>query len=69
MITEITLPDYSLFEAVGSVILHAEALDVHTALIRDRLPHYGRPVLAMSWPSVPPSTWLIWPARALHRLS
>ncbi|MBI1416790.1 MAG: amidase [Limimaricola sp.] len=44
-ITQLDLPDYALFEAVGSVILHAEALGEHEALIRDRLAFYGRPVL------------------------
>ncbi|MBI1170047.1 amidase [bacterium] len=44
-ITQVTLPDYALYEAAGSVILHAEALAEHEALIRTRLAHYGRPVL------------------------
>ena len=44
-ITEITLPDYTLYEAVGSVILHAEALAEHRILMRDRLACYGKPVL------------------------
>ena len=44
-ITEVSLPDYAVFEAAGSVILHAEALKEHEALIRSRLPFYGRPVL------------------------
>ena len=44
-ITEITLPDYTLYEAIGSVILHAEALTQHRDLLRDRLDQYGRPVL------------------------
>lgn len=44
-ITETALPDYALFEAAGSIILHAEALEQHQTLLRDRLPFYGRPVL------------------------
>ena len=44
-IEEITLPDYALYEAAGSVILHAEALEVHRQLISDRAAAYGRPVL------------------------
>ena len=44
-ITLAPLPAYALFEAAGSVILHAEALAEHRVLIRDRLAHYGRPVL------------------------
>jgi aspartyl-tRNA(Asn)/glutamyl-tRNA(Gln) amidotransferase subunit A len=44
-ITGIDLPDYALFEAAASIILHAEALAEHATLIRTRLPHYGRPVL------------------------
>lgn len=44
-ITATSLPDYALFEAAGSIILHAEALSEHQTLIRDRLPLYGRPVL------------------------
>ncbi len=44
-ITEITLPDYTLFEAAGSIILHAEALAEHQSLIRTHLSAYGRPVL------------------------
>jgi aspartyl-tRNA(Asn)/glutamyl-tRNA(Gln) amidotransferase subunit A len=39
------LPDYALYEAAGSVILHAEALDVHRAMLRDHAADYGRPVL------------------------
>jgi aspartyl-tRNA(Asn)/glutamyl-tRNA(Gln) amidotransferase subunit A len=44
-IAEIHLPDYALFETAGSVILHAEALEAHRSLMRDRLNLYGRPVL------------------------
>ena len=44
-ITEIDLPAYALYEAAGSIILHAEALHEHESLIKTRLPHYGRPVL------------------------
>lgn len=44
-ITPVSLPDYGMFEAAGSVILHAEALTEHLSLIRDHLPRYGRPVL------------------------
>lgn len=41
----IELPDHALFEAAASVILHAEALDVHRAMIRDHAAAYGRPTL------------------------
>ena len=44
-ITETDLPDYALFEAAGSVILHAEALQAHQLLLRGHLQSYGRPVL------------------------
>ena len=44
-IDEVSLPDYALYEAAGSVILHAEALEVHRLLIADRSCAYGRPVL------------------------
>jgi aspartyl-tRNA(Asn)/glutamyl-tRNA(Gln) amidotransferase subunit A len=44
-ITEMDLPDYALFEAAGSVILHAEALEGHRTLMRDHLPLYGRPIM------------------------
>ena len=44
-ISQIHLPDYALYEAAGSIILHAEALAEHQALIRTHLNHYGRPVL------------------------
>jgi aspartyl-tRNA(Asn)/glutamyl-tRNA(Gln) amidotransferase subunit A len=44
-ITLAPLPDYSLYEAAGSVILHAEALEGHGALIRDHAAAYGRPTL------------------------
>ena len=44
-ITQVTLPDYSLYEAAGSIILHAEALQIHQPFLKTHLPHYGRPVL------------------------
>jgi aspartyl-tRNA(Asn)/glutamyl-tRNA(Gln) amidotransferase subunit A len=44
-ITLAPLPDYALFEAAASVILHAEALAEHRALIRDHAGLYGRPTL------------------------
>lgn len=44
-ITLIDLPDYAAYEAAASVILHAEALDEHRSLIRDRAADYGRPTL------------------------
>lgn len=44
-ITLVQLPDYPLFEAAGSVILHAEALAEHHALIRSHATAYGRPTL------------------------
>ena len=44
-ITETDLPDYALFEAAGSVILHAETLKAHRQMLRERLHLYGRPVL------------------------
>lgn len=44
-ITLVTLPDYAPYEAAASVILHAEALEEHRALIRDRAGDYGRPTL------------------------
>jgi aspartyl-tRNA(Asn)/glutamyl-tRNA(Gln) amidotransferase subunit A len=44
-INEIALPEYALFEAAGSVILHAEALEAHRSLMRDHLNLYGLPVL------------------------
>ncbi len=44
-ITPITLPNYAAYEAAGSIILHAEALDQHRDLIRDKQAFYGRPVL------------------------
>jgi aspartyl-tRNA(Asn)/glutamyl-tRNA(Gln) amidotransferase subunit A len=44
-IIPLSLPDYAPFEAAGSIILHAEALAEHRDLMRDRLSHYGRPVL------------------------
>lgn len=44
-ITLVTLPDYAPYEAAASVILHAEALEEHRALIRDHAEAYGRPTL------------------------
>lgn len=44
-IEEVTLPDYALYEAAGSLILHAEALAAHQALIAAHSADYGRPVL------------------------
>jgi aspartyl-tRNA(Asn)/glutamyl-tRNA(Gln) amidotransferase subunit A len=44
-ITLVDLPDYPLYEAAGSIVLHAEALDAHRALIRDKNDLYGRPTL------------------------
>lgn len=38
----VTLPDHAPYEAAASVILHAEALEEHRALIRDRAADYGR---------------------------
>lgn len=44
-ITLVTLPDYAPYEAAASIILHAEALEEHRALIRDHAGDYGRPTL------------------------
>lgn len=44
-IREVDLPDYALFEAAGSLILHAEALAEHRALIAERQGLYGLPTL------------------------
>jgi aspartyl-tRNA(Asn)/glutamyl-tRNA(Gln) amidotransferase subunit A len=44
-ITLVTLPDYAPYEAAASIILHAEALEEHRALIRDHAADYGRPTL------------------------
>ena len=44
-ITLAPLPDYALYEAAASVILHAEALDAHRSLIRENSALYGRPTL------------------------
>lgn len=41
-IEEVALPDYSLMEAVGAIILHAEALDLHLETLRARGAEYGR---------------------------
>ncbi|KQU99483.1 amidase [Devosia sp. Root105] len=40
-IEEVSLPDYHLFEAAGAVIIQAEALAVHTELLRSRGDEYG----------------------------
>lgn len=40
-IEEVSLPDYSLYEAAGAVIIQAEALAVHGELLRTRLDEYG----------------------------
>ena len=42
-IAEVSLPPYDLFEAAGALILHAEALDVHRALLAEKGELYGRP--------------------------
>ncbi len=44
-ITLVTLPDYAPYEAAASIILHAEALEEHRALIHDNAGDYGRPTL------------------------
>ena len=44
-ITLVSLPDYAPNEAAASIILHAEALEEHRALIRDHASQYGRPTL------------------------
>ena len=44
-ITLVSLPDYAPYEAAGSIILHAEALAEHQALIRSHAADYGRPTL------------------------
>lgn len=44
-ITLVALPDYAPYEAAASIILHAEALEEHLALIRDHAKDYGRPTL------------------------
>ena len=41
-IGEVTLPDYGLFEAAGAVVLHAEAYEVHHALMAAQPDSYGR---------------------------
>jgi aspartyl-tRNA(Asn)/glutamyl-tRNA(Gln) amidotransferase subunit A len=41
-ITEVDLPSYDLFEAAGSVILHAEALEQHKSLLAAHRSAYGR---------------------------
>lgn len=45
LIVPVTLPDYALYEAAGSIILHAEALAQHLPLIEGHPADYGRPVL------------------------
>lgn len=44
-ITIAPLPDHALYEAAASIILHAEALEQHRSLIRDKAALYGRPTL------------------------
>ena len=44
-IEEVTLPDYTLYEAAGSIILHTEALEVHRPLMNEHSAAYGRPVM------------------------
>jgi aspartyl-tRNA(Asn)/glutamyl-tRNA(Gln) amidotransferase subunit A len=44
-ISLVTIPDYAPYEAAASIILHAEALDEHRALIRDHAGLYGGPTL------------------------
>ena len=44
-IEEISLPDYALYEAAGSVILHAEALATHRHLVAEHADKYGRMTL------------------------
>jgi aspartyl-tRNA(Asn)/glutamyl-tRNA(Gln) amidotransferase subunit A len=41
-IEEVALPDYGLMEAVGAIILHAEALELHLEALRARGAEYGR---------------------------
>ncbi|MEX1214952.1 amidase [Saccharospirillum sp.] len=41
----VELPDYDLFEAVGTIILQAEALAVHQTGLSTRPEHYGRAAL------------------------
>jgi aspartyl-tRNA(Asn)/glutamyl-tRNA(Gln) amidotransferase subunit A len=41
----VTLPEYALFEAAASLILHAEALEVHRPLMAAQAQDYGRPTL------------------------
>ncbi len=41
----VDLPDYAPYEAAGSVILHAEALEEHRDLIATAQARYGRPTL------------------------
>ncbi|RYE49794.1 MAG: amidase [Hyphomicrobiales bacterium] len=40
-IEEVKLPDYALYEAAGAVIIQAEALALHTELLRTRQDEYG----------------------------
>ena len=44
-ISLVTLPDYALYEAAASIILHAEALAAHADLIAAHAGDYGRPTL------------------------
>ena len=44
-IEEVALPDYALYEAAGSIILHAEALNVHRPLMKKHHASYGRAAL------------------------
>jgi aspartyl-tRNA(Asn)/glutamyl-tRNA(Gln) amidotransferase subunit A len=41
-IEEVALPDYGLMEAVGAIILHAEALELHLEALRVQGAEYGR---------------------------
>jgi aspartyl-tRNA(Asn)/glutamyl-tRNA(Gln) amidotransferase subunit A len=41
-IEEVALPDYTLGEAAGAVILHAESLEIHLSTMRARCAEYGR---------------------------
>jgi aspartyl-tRNA(Asn)/glutamyl-tRNA(Gln) amidotransferase subunit A len=45
-IAEVALPDYRLFEAAGTVILEAEAFEVHRAALADDPAGYGRAAFA-----------------------
>lgn len=41
-IEEVVLPDYGLLESAGAIILHAEALELHLARMRERGEDYGK---------------------------